>query len=103
MNKKTTYLLIIFILLFILIIVQSVYLNFNNDMTKTMRDKKNTFVSLVGLSDLAVSTEATYIRSRSTSDLFSMYKDDPTLWEYFVSTYSISNSGIINQRNKNEK
>ena len=105
MNKKTIYLSYIFVFLFSAIGVEGVYLSSTKSMTSEMRDKKNIFVGLVGLPDLAISTEATYIRHRSMSDMFSIYKDDPTLREYFPSTYAISYSHIINPHAKsyNEK
>jgi hypothetical protein len=103
MNKKTIYLFYAYLFMISLILVEFIYLNANKTATQKKQDQKSKFVSLVGLSDLAISTEATFIRHRSISDLFSIYRDDPTLREYFTSSYTISNSGIINQRNKNEK
>ncbi len=101
MNKKTTYLFYIFTVLISLTIVEIIYLDITHSISEKKILKKNDFVSLVGLTDLAISTEATYIRNRSVSDIFSIYKDDPTLREYFPSTYSISYSHIINP-NKTE-
>ena len=72
-------------------------------MTNEVLDKKLSFVKFVGLPDLAITTEATYIRHRSLADLFSIYKDDGSLREYFPTTYAISHSGIINNSNKKIK
>ena len=94
MNKKTIYLSYIFVFVFSMIGLESLYLVVNKTMSKDMSEKKNSFVSLVGLPDLAISTEATYIRNRSLSTIFSIYKDDPTLREYFPSSYAISYSHI---------
>ena len=66
-------------------------------------DKKLQFVSLVKLPDLAISTEATYVRHRSLSDLGAIYKDDGTLREYFPSTYAISHSHTINPKKKTDE
>jgi len=96
MNKKTLYLSYIFIVLFVFIGFETLYLESEKSMTNEMKVKKNSFVKLVALSDLAISTEATYVRHRSMSDVFSIYKDDPTLREYFPSTFAISHSHIIN-------
>lgn len=63
-----------------------------------MLNKKTTFVKLIGLPDLAISTEATYVRHRSMSDMFSIYKDDASLREYFPSTFAYSHSHIINKK-----
>ncbi len=100
MNKKTIYLSYIFAFLFVLIGMESLYFINHNSMSKEMRDKKNIFVSLVGLPDLAISTEATYVRHRTMATVFSIYKDDGTLREYFPSTYAISHSHITNPHAK---
>ena len=63
-------------------------------MTNFDREKKISFVRLSGLPDLAISTEANYVRHRSLSDIFSIYKDDGSLREYFPSTFIISHSHI---------
>lgn len=49
--------------------------------------QKNAFISLVGLPDLALVTEAHYVRHRSLSDVFSFFADSPELLEYFPSTF----------------
>jgi hypothetical protein len=72
------------------------------DSTKTMSDeilgKKLEFIELTQLPDLAISTEATYVRHRSLSSVGAIYKDDGILREYFPSTYAISHSHIINSQ-----
>jgi hypothetical protein len=65
--------------------------------------KKEQFVSLSGLPDLAIVTESFAIRHRTLSDLFSIYSDDPTLREYFPSSFAYSHSHIINQEITIEK
>ena len=102
MNKKTIYLSYIFIVLFAFIGFEGIYLNIDKSMNKDIKDKKIAFVDLVALPDLAISTEATYVRHRSMNDVFSIYKDDPTLREYFPSTYAISHSHIINSHAKTD-
>ncbi|MDD2653130.1 MAG: hypothetical protein PHX44_08795 [Sulfurimonas sp.] len=84
-NKKSAFLLGAFLLLFGFVVVEIFYLS----STKNEADfaKKREFVATVGLADLAISTEASYIRHRSMSDFFSIYRDDGTLRDYFASTY----------------
>ena len=94
MNKKTSYLFYSFIFLSIMIGSELIYLQTTKSIDEKIKIKKSSFVALIGLSDLAISTEATYIRHRSLSDIFSIYKDDPTLREYFPSTYTISHAKI---------
>ena len=49
--------------------------------------QKEKFVSLVGLPDLSLVSEAHYVRHRSLSDVFSYFGDSPELLEYFPSTF----------------
>ena len=101
MNRylTNTYKLLFFLIVTIsLVIFEILYLNYKNPITKEILSKKNSFISLVKLPDLAISTEATYIRHRSLGTVFSIYKDDGTLREYFPSSYAISYSHIINKR-----
>ena len=97
MNKnsyitKTKYLIYTFLTLLLLFAFEGLYLNADKSTKLVSLDKKLAFVELAGLPDLAISTEATYIRHRSLSDVFSIYKDDGSLREYFPSTYAISHS-----------
>lgn len=77
-----------------LLFIEIVYLKNSSSMTNSDREKKISFVSLSGLPDLAISTEANYVRHRSLVDLFGIYKDDSSLREYFPSTFIISHSHI---------
>ncbi|MEA1914485.1 MAG: hypothetical protein U9N30_04120 [Campylobacterota bacterium] len=94
MHKKSVYVLYLLLGLTSALVAQVVYLNSSKSITPTMHHKKNSFVKLTGLPDLAISTEASYIRHRSLTDLSSIYKDDPMLREYFPSTFTYSHSHI---------
>ncbi len=101
MNKnlytpKTPRLIFFTLFLISLLILESLYLSATKTMSPEMLSKRKDFVALSGLPDLAISTEATYVRHRSMSDMFSIYKDDGSLREYFPSTYAYSHSHIIN-------
>jgi len=105
-TKKSRLLFYIFLSLFSFLVMESLYLCNTYSMSSASFEKKSAFVKVSGLPDLALSTEATYVRHRSLSDLFSIYKDDATLREYFPSTFVISHSHIINPHAKkisNEK
>ena len=78
------------------LVIEGIYLSYTKTVSPELYAKKNNFVKKTGLPDLAISTEATYIRHRSMSDMFSIYKDDGSLREYFPSTYAYSHSHIIN-------
>jgi len=57
--------------------------------------QKRAFVTKVGLPDIALSTEAKYIRHRSLSDIFSIFSEDPEGVSYFVTTYAYAPSPIL--------
>jgi len=65
-----------------------IYLSNNSSVSKEQIKQKNLFVQLVGLPDLAICTEVGYIRHRSISDFFSSFKDDGTLRQYALSTFT---------------
>ena len=95
-NKKTSYLIYIFTFIFGIIAFQVIYLQNTKSMDKMMLNKKISFLKLTTLPDLAFSTESSYIRHRSLTNIFSIYKDDGILREYSPSSFAISHSNIIN-------
>ena len=48
---------------------------------------KNTLATLAGLPDLALVSEAHFVRHRSLSGFFAPFSDGPELLEYFPSTF----------------
>jgi len=103
MNEKSKLLLYVFLTLIVLLFVEGIYIQSTKSLESDMLNSKVTFINLAGLPDLAISTEATYVRHRSMSELFSIYKDDGTLREYFPSTYVYSHSHILNKKSLDEK
>ena len=97
MNRKSYKLFYLFILLFLLFVMLLVYLHQTKEMGKNQQDKKEKFVSIAGLPDLAIVTETSSVRHRTLSDLFSIYRDDASLREYFPSTFVYSHSGIVDK------
>lgn len=96
MNKKSKFLFFFLGITIFLLLGQSIYLYTNKSMTEENIQKKDIFVKTLGLPDLAISTEAMYIRHRTLSDVFSLFKDSPELREYFPTTYVYSHSHILN-------
>jgi len=95
MNKKTFYLFSILCFLILFTFVEVTYLFINRSLkTKDIIDK-NSLVSVLELPDLAISTEAMYIRHRTLSDTFNILKEDPQLKEYFPTTFVYSYSHIL--------
>jgi len=70
--------------------IEFLYISNTQKLTQKSLDKKLAFVHITKLSDLAFSTEATYIRHRSLSSVFSLYKDDLSLREYMPTTFSVT-------------
>lgn len=96
MNKKSKYLFSIITLVLFTLSIELVYLQNSKTLSKKDIEDKNILVSSLGLPDLAISTEAMYIRHRSLSDTFSIFKEGPELKEYFPSTFVYSHSHILN-------
>lgn len=103
MNKKSKIVFYSFIAVGVLFFAEAMYLQSEQSNSSETLSSKRAFVNLVGLPDLAISTETTYVRHRSMSDLFSIYKDDGSLREYFPSTFTYAHSSIINKKSLNAK
>lgn len=87
MNKKSTFTLYSLLFIVTLLSFEVLYLYKTKSLDEDSLRLKREFVSTLLLPDLAISTEASYIRHRSLSDFFSIYRDDASLREYFASTY----------------
>jgi hypothetical protein len=71
----------------ITIIAQVLYFSQTQALTPSRVTCKEELVALVGLPDLALVSEAHYVRHRSLSDVFSYFNESPELLEYFPSTF----------------
>lgn len=80
----------------LILCITIVYLYTNKTITKKQIEEKNILVKSIQLPDLAISTEAMYIRHRSLSDIFSLFKDSPSLLEYFPTSFVYNFSANIN-------
>ena len=96
MNKKSKYLFVTIIITLFAIAIELSYLSNSKTLSKRDIEDKNILVSSLGLPDLAISTEAMYIRHRTLSDTFSIFKEGPELKEYFPTTFIYSHSHILN-------
>ncbi len=94
MLGRSKKIIVVFLSIISILFIELLYLDNSRSMTHEQREKKIAFVHLSGLPDLALSTEANYIRHRSLSSVFAIYKDDSSLREYFPSTFVISHSHI---------
>lgn len=98
MNKKSTLFIYFFFVLSALLFAEIGYLSLAKGIDEDMLKNKREFVEIVQLPDLCIATEASYIRHRSLSDFFSIYRDDGTLREYFASTYVYSSSAVLKEK-----
>ena len=72
------------------------YLKKYETINNTQKTNKNILIETHALPDLAISTEAMYIRHRSLSDIFSLFKESPSLLEYFPTSFVYNFSSNIN-------
>ncbi len=100
-TSKSRFVFYLFLGLVLVLMGEGFYLERVKSTNDVVLQKKLAFVKLSTLPDLAIATEASYVRHRSLSEMFSLYKEDGSLREYFPSTFTISHSHIINpQANK---
>ena len=81
MNSKNLVLFIVFLSLFT--ISQILYLKNKSQYKNT----KKLFVKVIGLPDLAISTEAKYVRHRSLTTIGAIFSENPESIEYFPTTF----------------
>ncbi|ARU48138.1 membrane protein [Sulfurospirillum diekertiae] len=87
MHLNSHLMLTLFITLCVTIMAQLLYFSTAQGLTPSMITCKKELVALVGLPDLALVSEAHYVRHRSLSDVFSYFNESPELLEYFPSTF----------------
>lgn len=96
MNRKSHLLIYTFFISVVVFSTEILYLFMHKGAKEDELLVKKEFVKSVGIPDLAIATEASYIRHRSLSDFFSIYRDDGALREYFASTF------VFNEPNTQE-
>ncbi len=85
MNKKAVLTIYGFGILTFLLLFEVYYLNKKD---KNL-EQKQLFVKLTKLPDLAISNETHYIRNRSLTTVFEIYKDDGSLREYAKTSFVV--------------
>jgi hypothetical protein len=93
MNRKSRYFIVFFVILLCAGTLQVICLHFDHQAQNL--DDRNQFVKVTGLPDLAISTESMYLRHRSLSSTFAVFKDDPLLLEYFPSTFTYKHTPLL--------
>jgi len=88
--RKTTTILTFFGLLTLLSILTFIDANHGLEAASSVLDNKRHMVSELGLSDLALFTEARYTRHLSQTDLHTAFQDHPMAIEHFPSGSLVS-------------
>lgn len=97
MNRKSSLLISLFFITAALFSAEVLYLAMTKSIKEDAMSVKKEFVQSIGIPDLAITTEASFVRHRSLSDFFSIYRDDGALREYFASTF------VFNEPNTQEQ
>ena len=84
-EKTSLLFLSIFLLVVFFAIAEIIYFG-SKDVTKTIT-KKREAVSLIKLPDLAIVTEATWLRHRSISNVFTVFPEDGALLDYYPASF----------------
>ena len=94
MYRKSFYLVNIFYFIVILFFGVLFLLHYLHAPSKESIRVKNDFIKISTLPDLALSSESSYIRHRSLTDIFSIYPNDGTLREYDITSFTYKNSSL---------
>ena len=81
------FILALFCTLCVTVMGQLFYFSHTLTLTQANIEAKEQLSMFVGLPDLALVSEAHYVRHRSLSDTFSYFNESPELLEYFPSTF----------------
>ncbi|MBN2826272.1 MAG: hypothetical protein JXQ76_13155 [Campylobacterales bacterium] len=97
MNHKSRFLIKFFVGLVGVGIVEIVSIVQTQSIQVHEIEQKQNFVLLSGLPDLAIATEAGFVRHRTLSTVFDIYRDGEGLLGYFPSSFIYWHSNIAHQ------
>ena len=63
---------------------------------------KKQAVEIIQLPDLALTSEATWLRHRSLSSIFYIFPDDGALLDYYPSSFTLSMTNVVGQSRVNK-
>ena len=95
MHARITFFALFFTLC-VTIMAQLFYFEKTDRLSASKIAQKESLVALVGLPDLALVSEAHYVRHRSLRGVFAYFGDSPELLEYFPSTFVYRYAPTIN-------
>ena len=84
-EKTSLMFLSIFLIVIFFAAAEMIYFG-SKDNTKTIARKKEA-VSLIKLPDLAIVTEATWLRHRSITNVFTVFSEDGVLLDYYPASF----------------
>jgi hypothetical protein len=96
MNKKSKIFITTLILLTIVVFIELIYLYQTQTIDNKNITKKQNFITLTGLPDLALANDASFVRHRSLSSIFDIYRDGENLHSYFPTASIYWHSTIVN-------
>jgi len=76
-----------------LLVAETAWYAFSGTMSADKAERKRSFVAMTGLPDLAVATEARFLRFRSLGDPYSPFNEGPELLDYFPASFTYAPSG----------
>jgi len=75
-------------------IAELFYFNYKSNNIETLIVQKQKAVSIIGLPDLALVTEAVWIRHRSIGTVFSVFPEDGPLLDYYPASFVYTTGAI---------
>lgn len=101
-HTSSNFILWIFISVIIFTIAEIFYLRTQSNNIETEIALKQKTISIIGLPDLTLVTEAVWIRHRSIGSVFSVFPEDGSLLDYYPSSF-VYNTESINIQNISTK
>jgi len=94
-NISSNIILWIFVSVIVFTIVELFYFDYKSNNIETLIVQKQKAVSIIGLPDLSLATEAVWLRHRSIGNVFSVFPEDGSLLDYYPASF-VYNTGAIN-------
>ena len=101
-NISSNIIIWIFISVIVFTIAEIFYFNYKSNNIEILISQKHKVVSIIGLPDLALASEAVWIRHRSIKNVFSIFPEDGSLLDYYPSSF-VYNSNVIRNSSQSTK
>jgi len=84
-------------------IAELFYFNYKSENIEKLIIQKQKAVSIIGLPDLALATEAVWLRHRSIGNVFSIFPEDGSLLDYYPASFVYKTGTLSNKPSLNQK